>query len=142
VGLNIVASTVLFAAKAPDSMISSLSIGQKLLWLCIFAPLAEELFMRGWFQSTYLRVAGPAGATSAIVMSATLFAAMHVFVSTSWSRIIVTVVTAFLSELIYRRVRQASGSLLPAVVMHSVFNASGWLVAKPLWSLISRVHAP
>ena len=138
IGLNTVASILILAAKVPGTMLSSLSTGQTLLWVCVFAPLAEELFTRGWFQSSYLRAVGVAGPTSAILASATLFAAMHLFVSASLLRNAVTVVAAFLSALIYGRVREASSSLFPAVIMHSVFNAWGWLIVQPIWFFILK----
>jgi membrane protease YdiL (CAAX protease family) len=138
IGLNTVASVLLLAAKAPNTMLSSLSTGQNLVWVCVFAPLSEELFTRGWFQSSYLRAGGVAGPTSAILASATLFAAMHLFVSTSLLRNAVTVVAAFLSGLIYGRVRQASNSLFPVVIMHSVFNAWGWFIVQPIWFYVLK----
>jgi membrane protease YdiL (CAAX protease family) len=140
VGVQLVGSTILFALKAPDSFVSSLSPGQRLLWICALVPASEELFMRGWFQTAYARTIGPAKATSAVLVSAAFFAGMHLFASPSPMRTAVTVFAAFLSGLVYAQVRQASGSLLPAVVMHSAFNVSGWLMARPLWLLVSKIR--
>ena len=140
VGVQLIGSTILFALKAPDSFVSSLSLGQRLLWTCALVPASEELFMRGWFQTAYTRAIGPAKAASAVLVSAAFFAGMHLFASTSPLRTAVTVFAAFLSGFVYARVRQASGSLLPAIVMHSAFNASGWLMATPLWLLVSKIR--
>lgn len=140
VGVQLVGSTILFALKAPDSFVSSLSLGQRLLWICALVPASEEFFMRGWFQTAYTRAIGPAKASSAVIVSAAFFAGMHLFASTSPLRTAVTVFAAFLSGFVYARVRQESGSLLPAIVMHSAFNASGWLMAMPLWHLVSKIR--
>jgi len=74
VGVQLIGSTILFALKAPDSFVSSLSLGQRLLWTCALVPASEELFMRGWFQTAYTRAIGPAKAASAVLVSAAFFA--------------------------------------------------------------------
>jgi len=136
--VQLLGSSILFLLNAPDSFVSSLSIGQRLLWVCAVAPVTEEAFARGWFQGAYFRAVGSGRANSTLLASAAVFAGMHVLVSTSLLRTSVTVIAAFLSGIIYARVRQASGSLIPAVLMHSGFNLSGWIMAKPLWLLLSR----
>ena len=139
-GVQLTGSAVLFAINAPDSFVSSFSFGQRLLWICGLAPISEEFFLRGWFQTAYMRAPAQGKAISGIVASAAFFAWMHLFVSTSPVRMVVTVAAAFLSGLVYARVRQASGSLLPSILMHAAFNVSGWLMARPLWILIAKIR--
>jgi membrane protease YdiL (CAAX protease family) len=140
-GVQIAGSVVLFAMNAPDSSVSSLSFGQRLLWICGLAPIAEEFFLRGWFQTAYMRAPAEGKAVSGIVASAAFFALMHLFVGTSPVRIAVTFAGAFLSGLVYANVRQASGSLFPSILMHSAFNMSGWLMARPLWTVITKIRS-
>jgi membrane protease YdiL (CAAX protease family) len=139
-GVQIAGSVALFAMNAPDSFISSLSFGHRLLWICGLAPIAEEFFLRGWFQTAYMRALARGKAISGIVASAAFFAWMHLFVSTSPVRMVVTVASAFLSGLVYAKVRQASRSLFPSILMHAAFNISGWLMARPLWILIAKIR--
>ena len=139
-GVQIAGSAVLFAVNAPDSFVSSFSFGQRLLWICGLAPISEELFLRGWFQTAYMRAPAQGKALSGIVASAAFFAWMHLFVSTSTVRIAVTFAGAFLSGLVFANVRQASGSLFPSILMHAAFNISGWLMARPLWILIAKIR--
>jgi membrane protease YdiL (CAAX protease family) len=139
-GVQIAGSVVLFAVNAPDSSVSSLSFGQRLLWICALAPIAEEFFLRGWFQTAYMRAPARGKAISGMVASAAFFAWMHLFVSTSLVRMVVTVASAFLSGLVYAKVRQASRSLFPSILMHAAFNISGWLMARPLWILIAKIR--
>lgn len=138
-GIQVVGTIVLALLNAPDTFASSLSTPERIVWVCALIPLSEELFLRGWFQTAYLRASRP---TSAVLASAAVFAAMHLFVSTSLSRTVPTVCAAFLSGVVYARVRQASGSIAPAVFMHAAFNASRWLIAKPVWLLVSRTLRP
>ena len=138
VGLNTTVNIFIFAVNAPDTTLSTLSAWQRVLWACIIAPCSEELFARGWFQTSYQNALGISRSHSAVLASATLFAVMHVSNSDSSLRTMATVAAAFLSGLIFARVRQVCGSLLPGVILHSVFNASGWLIAKPLWFFISK----
>jgi membrane protease YdiL (CAAX protease family) len=138
--VQLLGSSILFLLKAPDSYPSSLSIGQRLLWMCAAAPVTEEIFSRGWFQTAYFRAVGTGRTNSTVLASAAVFAGMHVFVSASLLRTSVTVIAAFLSGIVFARVRQASGSLVPAVLLHSCFNLSGWIAAKPLGLLLSRIR--
>ena len=138
--IQLIGSILLFAWNAPDTASSSLSLGERFLLIWVFVPISEEVFCRGWFQTAYLRAIGSGRGKSAVFASAAFFALMHVFVSTSPLRIAVTVIAAFLSGLIYARARQESASLLPGILMHSAFNFSGWLLAKPLWFLVSKLQ--
>ena len=138
VGLNTAASMILFAAHAPGTILNSLPLWKHLIVACFTAPIAEELFMRGWFQTAFLQATNMTRPVSAILASATLFAAMHSLVSLSLVRNLLTVIAAFLGGLVLGRVRQQSGSVIPAMFMHSIFNASGWLVAKPIWHLFHQ----
>jgi membrane protease YdiL (CAAX protease family) len=140
IGVQLVSTAVLFFLKGPDTFLSSFTLVEKFLWLCVSAPISEEVFVRGWFQTAYTRATGTAKGTSPVIVSAVFFAGMHLLSSASLLRNVLTVFGAFLSGLVFAKVRRASGSLMPAIVMHSACNASGFLMAGPLWHLISKTR--
>lgn len=83
----------------------------------IVAPLAEEFFFRrvlqGWLE------AGPAAgdATAAVVASAAAFAVAH------WGQGL-AVVPLFLLGLVLGAIAHRTGSIVPCVVLHALFNAA------------------
>ena len=111
----------------------------KLVLLCAYGPLAEEVFVRGWFQAALLHRAGETRAIFAVLGSSAFFAAMHVFVGGGAIGPTVTVAGAFLMGLITGHLRQKSRSLLPAVGMHMVYNLTGLFLATPFYSLLASI---
>jgi membrane protease YdiL (CAAX protease family) len=112
---------------------------EKLLLLCGLVPIAEEIFFRGWFQAALVQRAGESRAGFAILGSATLFAAVHLFVGGGPVGTAATVTGAFLSGLIAARLRQQSRSLLPAISVHVTYNITGLFLATPVYSLLANI---
>lgn len=100
---------------------------QPYLYFVIAAAIQEETIFRGLLQSTLARrlAAIPASAAvagvTAMLCVALLFGLIHLVVGP------VIAVFAFALALIAGELRRRSGSLLPAIVCHSIFNLGGIL---------------
>lgn len=107
----------------------SLAPALALLYFGLGAPLQEELIFRGLLQTTATRaLAVPGSATArtgiaAVAIAATLFALVHLAVG-PW-----TAAAALVLGLLAGELRRRSGSLIPAIVIHAIFNLSGLLLA-------------
>lgn len=103
-----------------------------ILWVWLFSSTVEEVFCRGWFQSL---VAGADKSDAhrtrmAIISSAALFGSMHLALLFSGMEIaavalIVLSVTAL--GYVCATARARTGSLLPAIAAHMMFNVGGFL---------------
>jgi hypothetical protein len=100
-----------------------------MLWLYfgVCAPIQEEIIFRGLLQSfleqrwvTTFVVFG-ASLSAAVLFTATLFGVSH---SESGP---VVVAGAIALGLVAGELRRRSGSLLPAVIVHALFNVLGLL---------------
>lgn len=136
--LNLALAGIMHLFHTPDTHAAFSPVG-KLILLCVYVPLAEEVFVRGWFQTALLRGAGETRAVFAVLGSSVVFAAMHVFVGGGPIGTIVTVVGAFLTGLIAGQLRQKSRSLLPAIAVHVGYNLTGLFLATPFYSLLANV---
>jgi membrane protease YdiL (CAAX protease family) len=92
---------------------------------CVVAPVAEETIFRGYIYGVLKRYTGvlPAG-----VISAGLFAALHLSVS--------SLPALFVLALCFTLAYEATGSLLVNILMHAFFNLSMFLV------LLGIAHHP
>lgn len=81
------------------------------------APVAEEIFFRGFLFRAIRRWAG---LQPAAVLSAAIFAAVHIQPLIMPSIFVLGVVLA--------RAVERQGSLVPAIVAHAVFNAVGYTI--------------
>lgn len=114
-----------FPQTAPFD-VRSLSLWQQVLFFVVAAPLQEELIFRGLIQSVLQarlpskQIAG-VRISPAVVYTAGLFAIIHL--GLGWP----TAVGAAVLALVAGEVRRSSGSLIPAVVVHSLFNAAALL---------------
>ncbi|MDQ2895128.1 MAG: CPBP family intramembrane metalloprotease [Actinomycetota bacterium] len=109
------------------------------LFVCVFAPIAEELFFRGFLFGTLrripLRVAGrDLGPWIGALLTAILFGAAHVG-SAGLEYLVPLGLLGFMLCL----VRWRTGSLYPCIVLHSANNALalgvnqlGWTAAEVL----------
>lgn len=106
-----------------------LATWQQYAYFVVFAAIQEETIFRGLLQSTLARrlaaIPGMAVASGVIAMGcvALLFGAIHLVVGP------VTAVFAFVLAVIAGELRRRSGSLLPAMICHSLFNLAGILWA-------------
>jgi membrane protease YdiL (CAAX protease family) len=83
----------------------------------IFAPLVEELIFRGLIFS---RLERAMPGWLACLLSALLFGLCH----GQW----IWMTYAFLMGFLFGRMRKATGSLLPSLVSHAIFNTIGFLM--------------
>jgi len=103
---------------------------QVYLYFAIGAPIQEEVIFRGLLQSTLAKslTSSPKWvATSGITASlavAVLFGLIHLAVGP------LTALAAFVLGMLAGELRRRSGSLLPAIVCHSIFNLGGVLLVS------------
>ncbi len=121
---------------APRPLVSDL------FWICAFVPVAEEVFIRGWFQTALYRALGESKRTQVILLSASTFALLHLF----WilrgapvSSTCLLVLGTFGAGWFFARSRDQSGSVIPPIFLHSMYNlvtvllGAGvrWIMANP-----------
>ena len=93
----------------------------------LFAPVQEETIFRGLLQTSLASELISAGWTgqvasvTAVLVAAFLFGAIHVAVGP------LTAACALVLAVLAGELRRRSGSLLPAVLCHSLFNVAGQL---------------
>lgn len=91
------------------------------------APLVEEVVYRGILYSAFQKAAGRWGGLALVTP---IFAGVHIFqYYPSYSTIFLVTVLSFILTLI----RAVSGNLLPAIVLHTIFNGlqSLYLLVEP-----------
>jgi membrane protease YdiL (CAAX protease family) len=118
---------------------------QIVLRVWIVASIAEEVLTRGLIQgllaplsTTGFRVAGELVSVS-VLLAALAFAALHlVLVRKMGAKAAPVIVLAFLLGCVAGVYRQTTGSLIPAVIVHMLFNIGGTV---PMW-LTSRRAMP
>lgn len=111
--------------------LQGLTLSPATLWLyfAVFAPLQEEWIFRGLLQTAATHVLGrgpasrPRAGVGGMAIAALLFAAVHLAVG-PW-----TATAALLLALIAGEARRRSNSLLPAVLVHSLFNVGALVLA-------------
>ena len=119
-------------APAPFAMLSEVQI---VVFVWIYSSVCEEVLTRGLLQ-TLVSPHTPTPSTrivltTPIVVSALFFAAMHlVLVPSMGPAAAVPIVLALCLGLVAGYYRQVSGSLVPAILVHALFNIGGTL---PLW---------
>jgi membrane protease YdiL (CAAX protease family) len=131
VPLAVVVTALLSRTHEPGP-VAELSLAPTLAWLYfgLAAPLQEELIFRGLLQTVLARnLSGVETAArpgvAAVMVSAVLFALVHLAVG-PW-----TATGALLLGVLAGELRRRSGSVLPAVVVHVIFNAPGLLTGSP-----------
>lgn len=100
-----------------------------LLGFLFWQPVLEELLFRGMLQGQFLRLAWGhqhwRGITVANVLTSVLFVLLHLLHHAPlWA------VAVFMPSLIFGKLRELHASVLPALLMHSTYNAiylcAGW----------------
>jgi membrane protease YdiL (CAAX protease family) len=109
---------------------------QCVVFVWIYASISEELLTRGLLQ-TLLSGNARVGATAPrrlsmpVLVSGLFFGSMHIVLVKSMGPAAVPVILlAVFLGLIAARYRERTGSLLPAIIVHALFNIGGML---PLW---------
>jgi membrane protease YdiL (CAAX protease family) len=112
------------------------------VFVWIWASICEEVLTRGLLQTL---ISGEADARSAaarfsmpVVVSGLFFGAMHVVLIKSMGPLAaVPIVLATLLGFLAARYREVTGSLIPAVIIHALFNVGGmlpgWVVRWASW---------
>jgi len=121
------------------------------LWIWVIAPIVEEVFCRGWFQSL---VAGAGESDlhhersrTAVIWSTALFGAMHLvllFAGIDIATVVVIVLSVTALGYVCATARARTGSLCPAIAAHVMFNIGGML-AGVIYTIAFRVatgHLP
>lgn len=109
---------------------------QGIVFIWIYASICEETMVRGLLQ-TLLSGTAHAGAalrpwlSLPVVVSGLFFGAMHlVLIKQMGLRAIPVILLATCLGFVVAHYRQKTGSLLPAIIIHALFNIGGTL---PFW---------
>ncbi|MEJ2188554.1 MAG: CPBP family intramembrane metalloprotease [Acidobacteriota bacterium] len=108
---------------------------QLILFVWIYASVCEEVLTRGLLQTLVAgdspRASRTKKLTMPIVVSALFFGAMHLVLIPSMgpAALVPIIMTTFLGFLA-AYYRQSTGSLVPAILVHALFNVGGML---PQW---------
>ena len=97
-----------------------------MFWVWIVSSVSEEIFVRGWFQSTLAQRG--VGQRAAVLLSGALFGAMHLSLlraDVEPASVAVIVTFTFLLGLVCAYVRATRDSLVPAILAHVGFNVGG-----------------
>jgi uncharacterized protein len=106
-------------ASTPFRM-DAFPLWQIVLLFWVAASIQEELIFRGLLQSVVARVLCTRSSFPlAAILVAVLFGAIHAPMG------LVTVLLAFLLGLVAGYLRAQSRSLLPAIIVHALFNIAG-----------------
>jgi membrane protease YdiL (CAAX protease family) len=121
-----------------DRTFGGLSVTQQIVFVWIYASVAEEMLTRGLLQ-TLLSAGGGARSPSRrlsmpVIASALFFGAMHlVLLGTLGAFVVVVIIMSIVLGLVAGRYREATGSLIPAVIVHCLFDIGGIV---PLWMVL------
>jgi hypothetical protein len=113
-----------------------LTKSQIVVFVWVYASICEELLTRGLLQTllggnSRVGAGAPRKLSMPVIVSALFFGAMHLVLVKSMGLAAVPVIllVVFLG-LVAARYRERTGSLLPAIIVHALFNIGGTL---PLW---------
>lgn len=122
------------APQRPESMVvlSDRTELQLVLFVWIYASVCEEVLTRGLLQTLISNGVGRPSAAARfsipVVVSAVFFGAMHVvLIGRMGPAAAVPIVLATLLGFLAARYREATGSLIPAILVHALFNVGGML---------------
>jgi len=95
----------------------------------ILSPIGEETLFRGFMEGYLLKYVNK---WIAILIPAILFTAIHIipYSSAPFIIFIYTLTGAFILGILAGYFRAISGSLIPAIITHAIFNFSGIIVWK------------
>jgi membrane protease YdiL (CAAX protease family) len=118
--LTVAVVSSMFPPKEPPAIEKLITTVQSLYIFALFgiilAPLFEEIIFRGFLFKIFFDMAGP---LVAVVMTAFLFALLHVpQLLPSWAGIVMI----FVVGLVLGTVRQRSSSLIPPLIVHTAYN--------------------
>jgi membrane protease YdiL (CAAX protease family) len=117
-----------FLAARPSGSLIFVSI----VFMCVGAPIIEELYFRGVVQSVLMR---SLGTTPGIVVQAMLFGAAHFQVGMTFNQAAVKCGTIFVLGLFLGSLRARTGRLGAGMVAHATNNT---VVALLSLALLAR----
>jgi membrane protease YdiL (CAAX protease family) len=109
---------------------------QLILFIWVYASISEEVLTRGLLQTllgerTYAAVTSRRKFSMPVVVSALFFGAMHIMLFESMGpRAVPVILLVTLLGFVAAKYRENTGSLIPAVIVHALFNVGGMV---PLW---------
>ena len=112
---------------------------QIIVFVWIYASICEETLVRGLLQTLLSRTANAGAAirhwlSMPVVVSGLFFGAMHlVLVKQIGAKAVPVILLAICLGLIAAHYREKTGSLLPAFIVHALFNIGGTL---PMWAIL------
>jgi membrane protease YdiL (CAAX protease family) len=135
VGIVFLAFTVTFCLLVSraiyDPSYVEFPLGRRLFWIVAYVPVGEEIFLRGWFQSSLTKLFEGTRDKFVVLLSAIVFGMMHL----GWflrgrpgNTTMIGVIAGCFLGWICARARQRSESIVPAVVLHSVYNLTSILI--------------
>ena len=137
-GVGLAAAAIISIASTGKSPLDmQFSPLQTVLMIWVYASTCEEVFTRGLIQSFLVPLADRGinvwrrRLSLPVLVSAAIFGLMHLSLLTMGSPILsvlLIVIFAFVLGLMAGYQRERTTSLLPAVLLHSLFNISGSLV--------------
>jgi membrane protease YdiL (CAAX protease family) len=115
--------------------IRGMSALQMFLWVFVLASIAEEFLFRGLMQgllaplSSYGIQLPKTHLTVPVILPALAFGLGHLLLlgSTAVPLVITIVISTTLLGLVAGRYREKTGSIVPAIVVHMMFNVPGIL---------------
>jgi membrane protease YdiL (CAAX protease family) len=111
------------ALQAMRDADSRLVLAAMLLSAVVLAPVFEEIVYRGLMQTALLDLLGPGSRWAAIAVTSAGFALVHAQ-AVPWHLLPSLFVLAMVLGWVYEK----TGSLLPCVLMHALFNAANILL--------------
>jgi len=134
---GMVTLVIFFTPAQGMTFLRQLGLGGLVLWIWFYSSVAEEIFVRGRFQTalasngtTTVTVFGKK-VTSSVLASGLLFGTLHlslIFHGVDWWTVAIVFLGTSLLGLIAAHLRERYESLLPAIFAHVAFNVGGTLV--------------
>jgi membrane protease YdiL (CAAX protease family) len=131
-----VASTIALQGGQGPGFPIELTKCQIVVFVWVYASICEELLTRGLLQTllggnSRVGPGAPRKLSMPVIVSALFFGAMHLVLvkSMGLAAVPIILVVVFLG-LVAARYRERTGSLLPAIIVHALFNIGGTL---PIW---------
>ncbi|MGC9158000.1 MAG: CPBP family intramembrane glutamic endopeptidase [Terracidiphilus sp.] len=109
---------------------------QTIVFVWLYSSFCEETLVRGLLQTLLARSAGAAGRgmSMPVLVSGLFFGAMHLMlIRLIGVGAIPIVLMATYLGLVAAHYREKTGSLLPAILLHVLFNIAGTL---PMWAML------
>lgn len=136
-GIGFVGNLLLEVLPAPtESIMPTYPFGQIVLLIWVYASICEEVYARGLIQGLLMPLA-PTGlnifhirVSLPVIIGATFFALIHLMPFAGVMPAITLaafLLLALVLGLMAGYQLEKSGSLIPAILVHSMFNVSGWL---------------